>query len=144
MQLKICKQCGRMFEALTSSDVCPKCLLDSKEAFERVRAYLREYPGTPITIVSEETGIPIYAIENFLRHERIEISPDSPVMLACNKCGKLINTGLYCDECSKSIRADLQKIKNSILADEKEQAESSGMHGRMRYVQASDYRNKKK
>ena len=130
MKLRSCEVCKRLFEAVGDEKEHPKCKLSYESAFKRVKEYLQEHPGTSLPILAEETGVDIPVIEQYLRQERIEVSPDSPVMLACNRCNAEISTGMYCDQCAKTLTGELKKIKNEIIATEKEEK------GQLRYVQA--------
>lgn len=141
MEIKLCKHCNGLFETVVGANICPRCLIDNQEHFECVRAYLRKYPGTPMSTVAEQTGISHYLIEHFLKQERIEVAPNSPVMLACNKCGIRINAGMYCEPCGISLRGELSKLKNAFLEDAKSQTEKKNvMQGRMRYIVVSEAR----
>lgn len=124
MNLKSCRICKKLFKTVNENDdVCPACRVSSEETFQLIKQYLQEYPGTALPILSEETGVPIYVIEHYLKQERIEVSPNSPIMLCCNKCGAQIVTGMYCDACGRTLANELKKIKNAILAEEKERSE---------------------
>lgn len=130
MKLRVCEVCKKMFKAIGENNVCPRCMIDHEDSFENVKAYLREHPGTSMPVLSEETGVSIPVLEQYLRQERIEVSPNSPVMLACNKCGVEIVTGMYCESCGRNMIAEFKKIKNTIIAEEKEEK------GQLKYVTA--------
>ena len=141
MEIKLCKHCNGLFETEVGANVCSRCLVDNQESFECVREYLRKHPGTPMSTVAEQTGIAHYLIEHFLKQERIEVAPDSPITLACNKCGTRINAGMYCEPCGISLREELGRLKNALLEDIESQTDKRNvMQGRMRYVLASDSR----
>ena len=130
MELRVCEVCKRMFQGIGENNVCPRCMISHEEAFNRVKDYLRKCPGTAMPILSEETGVSIPVLEQYLRQERIEIAPNSQVMLACNKCGAEIVTGMYCEPCGRSIIGEFQKIKNTMIAEERAEK------GKLKYVQA--------
>lgn len=123
MKLKSCEVCKKIFNTATDGKLCPKCMTSNKSQFEYVKDYLQKHPGTSMQILAEETGLSIAAIEQYLREERIEVAPGSRVTLGCNKCGMQIVTGMYCEECARDMVRELQKIKNTIMAKEKEEAQ---------------------
>jgi methionyl-tRNA synthetase len=40
-------------------------------------------------------------IEQWVREERLVFSDESPIKLYCEKCGKYITTGRFCEQCKK-------------------------------------------
>ena len=141
MEIKLCKHCNGLFETAVGANVCARCSVDNQESFERVREFLKKHPGTSMSKVAEKTGIAHYLIEYFLKQERIEVAPNSPITLACNKCGTRINAGMYCEPCGISLREELSKLKNALLEEIESQPDKKNvMQGRMRYVLASEAR----
>ena len=63
---------GEMFE-------CPVCHRQEQTEFGKVRSYLEEHGPQPAIVISNETGVPVNVIDNFLRQGRIEIPDGSPV-----------------------------------------------------------------
>ena len=133
MILRVCDNCKKMFKSIGENKVCPLCMIDHEGEFRRVKEYLRENPGTSMAALAEEVNVSISLLEQYLRQERIEVSPSSPIMLACNKCGAEIVTGMYCDECRKNMVGEFQKIKNTIIANEREEKREKGQ---LKYVSA--------
>lgn len=130
MRLRICAICKKMFQSVGENTVCPKCMIDNEAAFQEVKDYLRKYPGTTMDVLSEKTGVSVPVLEQYLRLERIEIAPNSPIMLQCNNCGIEIVTGVYCDTCGKSILGQFKKLRDRMETDEKED------HAKLKYVKA--------
>ena len=67
---------GEMFE-------CPVCHRQEQTQFGKVRSYLEEHGPQPAMVISNETGVPVNVIDNFLRQGRIEIPDGSPVYIKC-------------------------------------------------------------
>lgn len=130
MELRSCEICKKIFKAPDDRTLCPRCMITHETEFKRVKEYLRKNPGTSMPILAEETDVDISVIEQYLKQERIEVAPNSPVKLACNKCSAEIVTGMYCENCSKALLGELHKIKNNIIAKEREEK------GQLRYVTA--------
>lgn len=95
---KNCKVCGRIFYH-HHNDICPDCIIRDEQDFQKVRLFLKEFPGSKINVVEEYTGVSSKKILKYLREERLELAEKSEDFLKCLKCGKPITTGMYCSEC---------------------------------------------
>ena len=54
---KNCKICGKIFYH-PHNDICFECMARDEEDFQKVRLFLKEFPGTKINVVEEYTGVP--------------------------------------------------------------------------------------
>lgn len=114
MDLRNCRKCDRMY-GYDGIDLCPKCRNDDSEDLKNVKNYLYDNPGASIKSVSEETGVAHSKILKFLREEKIEISADSENMiLDCERCGKAIRSGKYCDQCVNELKSEFKNIAASM------------------------------
>jgi len=95
-----------------------------EEDFQKVRLFLKEFPGTKIDVVEKYTGVPHKKILKYLKEERLELSEASEDFLKCSKCGKPIKTGMYCSECYIKFTKELNKI----LTPNSEKKEKAKMH----------------
>lgn len=129
MDVRICNGCKRMFQYIAGPNLCPKCRQREEEMFQTVKDYLRENPGANMHHVSEETNVSVSLIEKFLREGRLQVSPDSPITLACEKCGRRITTGRLCSECKKEINNTLSDMKRGLIKHKEDDASA-----RMRYL----------
>jgi len=104
--------------------ICEVCKKQEEEDFEKVRKFLREFPGATIQEVSAATDVSPQLIYKFLRDGRIEVAQDSPIALLCENCGVRITSGRFCVNCSrklanemiatgKTLRDALDKKKNT-------------------------------
>lgn len=84
---------------------CSQCQTVMYDDYGLVRKYIEENPGATQVEVSLATGVSKGIIRRLLREDRIEITPDSPTFLHCEKCGADIRSGIYCAECTKLISA---------------------------------------
>lgn len=98
MDLRNCIKCGRVF-AYQGFEVCSRCLDDEEADFKKVKEYLYDYPGATVIEVSEETGVSEKKILRYLREGRIEIREEDNLLLDCERCGRAIRSGRFCDEC---------------------------------------------
>lgn len=108
-EIRNCKECGRLFQYNGISKICPRCKRNDEENFKVVREYIYENEEATITEVAEETGVDEDKILRYLREGRLEIIGDnSALILECERCGKGIKTGRFCDECAKELEKELK------------------------------------
>jgi hypothetical protein len=89
--------------------VCSKCLEKEDDEYAIVRHYVRDHPGASIAEVSMETGVDEDKILQFLRDGRL-ISRGLSYTTNCERCGKTIAGGKYCDICLKDLGAQLNSV----------------------------------
>lgn len=109
MEVRNCKQCGRLFNYLGGTPLCPACKDALEDKFMQTKEYVRDNPGATIQMVSEENDVTIPQIRQWIREERLEFSKDSPVGIECEACGASIRTGRYCDACKTRMQNDFSK-----------------------------------
>lgn len=120
---KNCKVCGRVFSHPYSL-LCPECMKRDEEDFQKVRTFLKEFPGSKITTVEEYTGVSRKKIMRYLKEERIELAPDSADLLKCARCGAPITKGMYCAKCYSNFKKEV----NQIFAKPETETETAKMH----------------
>jgi ferredoxin len=100
--------------------ICNNCRIEIEEAFEAVKKYLREHPNSDINTVSEATGVEKKQILEFIKDDRLiadGLSIEAEVK--CQRCGKGIKSGKYCESCKSrltkglSTESDKTKQKNN-------------------------------
>lgn len=109
-EIKYCRDCKKLFQYVTGPVLCHVCRKRDEEEFEKVRKFLREYPGANMQEVSSNTGVSPAKISRWLKEERLEVSEDSPVALNCEKCGVRIRSGRFCVECSKGLAKEMMDV----------------------------------
>ncbi len=108
-EIKNCPRCGRIFTFI-ARPICNKCLEAEENEFKTVKEYVYDNPGATISEVSQETEVSVERIMRFLREERLEIkSENSNLILGCERCGRSINSGRFCEECKGQISNDFRK-----------------------------------
>ncbi|MCR5099062.1 MAG: flagellar protein [Lachnospiraceae bacterium] len=107
MDVRNCRNCGRMFNYLGGPAICPICRDLAEKDFEKVRDYIRENPHANIQQISDDCEVTVQQINQWVREERLEFSKDSPIMLECENCGDPIRTGRYCEKCKNSMANNL-------------------------------------
>ena len=117
-----CKRCGRVYNYIGGVPLCPSCRDADEEDYKRIKEYLYENPGASMSEVSEVLNVSVEKITRFLKEGRLEIVGEGGnFILACERCGKSIKTGRFCNECYAEISKDLgsaaYNIKNSMEKD---------------------------
>ena len=87
---------------------CSECGFIMYDDFGVVRNYLEAHRGATQSMVHQATGVSMETIRQFLKEERLEISNNSSVMLACEICNAPIRSGRYCLECARKV----EKMRN--------------------------------
>jgi len=110
-----CKKCGRIFNYIGGSPLCPACREHEEKDFQRIKQYLYENPGASLTQVSIDLDISVEMIRRFLREGRLEIAnEDGNLILECENCGKSIKTGRYCMECERELASGLKSAASQM------------------------------
>lgn len=106
-----CPKCKNKYEYEGSpSKYCPDCSVREEQQYQIVRTYIKEHQGATVYEVSEALDVPRGKILQYLREERLEVSPSSTTFLSCHACGKAITTGSYCDSCKKRYDTSSTKV----------------------------------
>ncbi len=116
MDVRNCKRCGKIYNYMGSA-VCNNCLQQEQEDFDKIREYLFKNPNSSTAEVSEATGIELKVISRFLKEGRLEadyirMSDDSA--LTCEKCGKPVNSGRFCEKCVREMQTDFSKAAKPV------------------------------
>lgn len=130
MDVRNCKRCGKIF-TYRGMPVCQDCFESDEKDFEKVRDYLSNHPGASTMEVSTQTEIDVKTITRFLREGRLEAEGVTVIDsdLSCEKCGKPIGSGRYCDDCLKKMQAELKEAAQRLeKAKEREWASRGRVH----------------
>lgn len=129
MNIRNCKECGKLFQYDGVSKLCYRCRRKDDENFRAVKEFLYENPRETIIVVSEETGVSEDKILRYLREGKLEIVGDNPgIMLNCEGCGKAIRTGRYCEKCAQDIERGL---KSGFEKQERQKINKNSTNDRM-------------
>ncbi|MCM1495243.1 MAG: flagellar protein [Bacteroides sp.] len=127
MEVRNCKNCGRMFNYI-GTPICPSCEKELENKFQEVRQYVREHKEASITEVAEANEISVNQIKRWVRQERLAFSDASQVGLACENCGTMIRTGRFCDSCKNKMASELSStVKKVVKTEPPKQKESAKM-----------------
>lgn len=106
--LRNCPMCGRTF-AYQGRNICNKCLEKEDDDYAIVRRYVRDNPGASVAEVAEATEIDEEKILQFLRDGRL-VTKGMRYTTMCERCGKTISSGKFCDSCLKQLGAQLKSV----------------------------------
>jgi len=110
MNVRNCRRCRKLFNYVVGPIVCPQCRDELEQEFQNVKKYVQEHPRVDIRTVSEECGVDVAQIRQWVREERLEFADDSAVGLNCERCGKIIKSGRYCPECKKDMTQSFSNV----------------------------------
>jgi len=107
--------------------VCPACEKSEEETFQVLRGYIDDNPLCTMAELTDATKIPIKRITQFIRDGRLEISKGMIGEITCNKCGKPILTGRYCETCATEIGKNVNELFGKLGGDDKDGEQSRRM-----------------
>ncbi|MBF8437850.1 flagellar protein [Halanaerobiaceae bacterium Z-7014] len=132
MELRNCKECGKLFSPVASEDRCHVCRDDEEVQYQKVKDYLWDNPGATIDEVHEETGVDKDTIIQFVKDDRlIADGIDANFFVQCERCGKEIEKGRYCNSCKNELVDGLTK---GIAKKKKEIDKKSGKKDQKMYT----------
>lgn len=133
-EIRNCPRCGRLF-AFRGRDICPTCVSEEEEQFERVRRFLRSAPAASLGDIVEATGVSAELILSFLRQGRLLAGDGLKGMLTCQRCGTPIDEGYLCADCSREVAREMGRVAEAGQHEEREETrvpEEEGRRGRGR------------
>jgi flagellar operon protein (TIGR03826 family) len=108
-----CPRCNALFAKNEFRDVCEKCYRDDEKMYDTVYRFLRKRENRAATIetVIEGTGVDEELLYKWVKKGRIQTKLFPNLGYPCDKCGKIINNGKICKECSDELKKDLQQFE---------------------------------
>lgn len=131
MDVRNCKDCGKIFNYLSGAPLCPACMKKLDDKYSIVKEYIYDNPGASIQQVSEENGVSVGQLKKWVREERLAFSDDSMVGIECENCGTMIRTGRFCSKCKDSM---LNKLGNIYKEPVEEAKKSFKDNPKMRFL----------
>lgn len=115
-KVKTCRKCKTVIEESSLHDYCNVCRKKVEEVFEKIRDYLRDYPGATAFEIEQRLGIPIHVVNSFVRDGRLVEIPNEYLNLECQRCGCLLLSAhhKYCPKCEYEMLKDLDKVKDEM------------------------------
>ncbi|CAG9609749.1 TIGR03826 family flagellar region protein [Pseudoneobacillus rhizosphaerae] len=112
-----CVRCGKLF--LKIRDICQDCYQKQEDNFVLVNDYLRNHKNGTIQEVSEETGVSIAQIRQFILAKRIQVNYFPNLTYPCDTCGSQIKEGKNCQSCMVTINELSKQVEKSLVKEEK-------------------------
>jgi RNA polymerase subunit RPABC4/transcription elongation factor Spt4 len=135
MNVRNCRKCKRLFNYVMGPMICPACKEELEAKFQEVKKYVQENTRTGIEDVAEACDVSPSQIQQWVREERLIFSEDSPIGIACERCGKIIRGGRYCPECKAAVTGDLRGAMGQMTKGTAPAAPVQSPSGaRMRYL----------
>ena len=103
MNVRNCRKCKRLFNYVVGPIICPACREEMEQEFQKVKKYVQEHAHCDIRTVSEECEVDPNQIRQWVREERLEFADDSAVGLNCERCGRTIKSGRFCEACKQDM-----------------------------------------
>ena len=101
------RSCGRLFNYIGGTQLCGSCKDKLEVKFQHVKEYLWDNPKANMKEIAVENDVTTNQLRQWIREERLQLAPDSPILLACENCGKNIYTGRFCQECKNKLARGL-------------------------------------
>ena len=136
MEARNCKKCGRVFNYIGSTTpFCPACMKVLDEKYEEVKKYIYDNPGANINVVSAEMDVSVQQLRQWVKEERLSFAEGSMVGVDCERCGKMIRTGRYCQDCKSRVIGDLNRSISRPEPMKQPAKEHKDSSARMRFLQ---------
>lgn len=131
MDVRNCKDCGKLFNYLSGPPLCPACMKKLDDKYSIVKEYIYDNPGASIQQVSEENDVSVGQLKKWVREERLAFSDDSLVGLECENCGGMIRTGRFCGICKDKMVNKLGSVYKEPAVEVKKNLKDNA---RMRFL----------
>ena len=130
-----CKRCGRVYNYIGGVPLCPSCKDQDENDFKRIKSYLYDNPGAPMSLVASELDVSVEKIRRFLKEGRLEIvGDDANFILQCEGCGISIKTGRFCNSCERNVVNDLSSTAQKLGQSAARYNEEIKRNSSMRYL----------
>ncbi len=107
---RYCKKCnGVMIFKGVGEYQCEDCGYVDYDDYGKVRLYIEAHKGATAVEIEAATGVSQRAIRRMLRESRIEVAEGSKMFLHCERCGKEIRSGRFCEECEAKVHRHMEE-----------------------------------
>lgn len=134
MNVRNCRKCGKLFNHISGTPICPACKEALENKFQDVKKYIRENRLADIKEVADACEVEVSQIQQWIREDRLEFTADSPVKLPCENCGEMIRSGKYCEKCKREMANNLSNAieKPKKIIEQPKKVQPSG--NKMRFL----------
>lgn len=113
MDLRNCRECGRLFNYISGPRICPDCADALEKKFVLVKEYIYEHNGVGLQEVADAMEVSVAQIKQWVKEERLIFTSGVDAILECEKCGAPIVTGRYCNVCKDKMQKKLSSVIES-------------------------------
>ncbi len=110
MDVRSCRNCGKLFNYLQGQKICPACRRKLEDKFMQVRDYIRENEAATMQEISDDNDVSVKQIKQWVREERLTFTDKSAVGIECESCGAMIRTGRFCEKCKSNMANNLKEM----------------------------------
>lgn len=107
MNVRNCKNCGRLFNYIAGPPICPECKDQVEKKFQKAKEFVRNTAHATVSMVAEEVDVPEQQVKQWIREERLVFSDATVAGVTCEVCGEPITTGRFCAKCKNQVMNDL-------------------------------------
>lgn len=130
--LKNCPICGKLY-ADAGSGACQKCYDAYRNYEEEIRNFVEANPNCTAGDIVKKTGAPLAIASKMIQSGQFAMS--GRIAYPCSRCGKLINTGVYCSSCQQAVQQATananrlaQEARRKYLTSKKKSEKESGLN----------------
>lgn len=134
MDVRNCRNCGKLFNYVSGPHVCPACREALEEKFKEVKKYVQDHKGVTIHDVSEACEVDPQQIRQWIREERLEFADGGVTGIFCEKCGDPIPTGRFCEKCKAEMTSNLSSVMPKHPAPPVNQKKTTKDNPKMRFL----------
>ena len=131
MDVRNCKNCGKLFNYLSGAPICPACQRETEDKFTEVKQYIYDNPGCGVQEVSEQCEVSVQQIKKWVREERLQFSDAAGAGITCENCGTPIKTGRFCIACKDKLQ---NKLGEMYKKEEPERKQVQNTSSKMRFL----------
>ena len=135
MNVVNCRRCGKLFNYIAGSKICPMCKEEIEQKFQEVKKYIQQNGRCDMMEVCEACDVDSAQIQTWIRQERLQFSDDSPIKVACEGCGKMIGSGKYYPQCRDKLAKNLNSMMTKNVTELKNEPHKTiDAKSRMRFL----------
>jgi len=110
MNVRHCRTCKKIFNHVSGPAICPACREEKEKKFQEVKKYIQNHGVASINQVAEACEVEVNQINQWIREDRLQFAEDSPIRVACEKCGTMIRSGTFCEKCKAEMTNTLGNV----------------------------------
>ncbi len=107
MNVRNCKNCGRLFNYIAGPPICPECKDQIEKKFQQAKEFVRNTAHATVSMVAKEVDVSEQQVKQWIREERLVFADSAIAGIACEVCGEPISTGRFCAKCKNQVMNDL-------------------------------------